>query len=204
MVLIGFVGEMRSGKTLFMTIALYEDWLDKKQILTNYSLNIPYNELTVDMIEDSIKYDESDLFTDKSIGIDEIHLWMDARTGSAKRNRLLSYFITQSGKLDTKIYWTSQFLRQVDVRLRANTSILYKTSRYILKNGQKIYLSQNDKRTDFYIDADKYILKETPRGMRWVYEKTLTLKNAKSYFKLYDTKQKIIYTDLRGNEGDKR
>lgn len=195
MVVIGLVGEMRSGKTLLMSILLHDDFVRKKPILSNYHLNFEFENLEVNNLDLAIRDKNTDFFNNKSIGIDEIQVFMDSRGSGQKRNRMLSYFLTQSGKLDTTIYWTSQFLRQVDVRLRLNTQILYKVYRYVIINGQKYSLRQDDKRKDFYIDANKYILRDTPKGMRFWYEKTIIIKNPSKYFELYDTKQRVYYEE---------
>ena len=197
MVVVGFVGEMRSGKTLFMTIMMHDDMVKGKKVMSNYNLAFKHEDLKIEKIDSSIRDKNTDYFDGKSIGIDEIHVFMDARGSGQKRNKMLSYFLTQSGKLDTTIYWSSQFLRQVDVRLRLNTQNLYKVRRYIVVKGQKIALRQDDKRTDFFIDAHKYFLRDTPKGMMFLYSKTITLKNPKKYFGLSDTKQRVYYEESK-------
>jgi hypothetical protein len=195
MVVVGLVGEMRSGKTLMMTILLLDEYLSKKEVLSNYHLNFPHQIIDVNEMDKSIRDRKTDYFENKAIGIDEIHVFMDSRGSGQKRNKMLSYFLTQSGKLDTTIYWTSQFMRQVDVRLRLNTQILYKVKRYVLKRGVKVLLRQDDKRHDFYIDAEKYVLMEGANGLFFGYKKTITIKNPSNYFKWYDTKQRVYYEE---------
>lgn len=195
MVVVGLVGEMRSGKTLLMTLLLHDDNVRGKEVIANYHLNFNSEVLDVNALDESIRGGDTDYFKDKSIGIDEIHVFMDSRGSGQKRNKMMSYFLTQSGKLDTTVYWTSQFLRQVDVRLRLNTQILYKCERYSLRNGKKYALRQDDKREEFCIDAHKHFLKDTPKGLMYVYEKTLTIKNPKKYYSLYDTKERVYYED---------
>jgi hypothetical protein len=194
-VVVGLVGEMRSGKTLLTAIMLHDDYIKGKQIMSNFDLSFPHEPLDVNSLDVAIREGNTDYFNDKSIGIDEIHVFMDARGSGQKRNKMMSYFLTQSGKLDTTIYWTSQFMRQVDVRLRLNTQILYKIRRYIIHKGQKIALRQDDKRTDFYIDAHKHFLRDSPKGMVFYYQKTITIKNPSKYFGLYNTKQRVYYKE---------
>lgn len=195
MVVVGLIGEMRSGKTLMMTLLLHDDMIKKRKVLSNYNLNFKSELLNVNELDLAIRKKNTDYFSDKSIGIDEIHVFMDSRGSMQKRNKMMSYFITQSGKLDSTVYWTSQFLRQVDVRLRINTQILYKTERYIIKNHKKVLLRQDDKRTDFFIDAKKYFLKDTRKGLAYIYEKTITLMNPHKYFYLYDTTERVYYEE---------
>lgn len=204
MVVVGLVGEMRSGKTLMMTILLLDEYLSKKEVLSNYHLNFPHKIIDVNEMDRSIRDKKTDYFENKALGIDEIHVFMDARGSGQKRNKMLSYFLTQSGKLDTTIYWTSQFMRQVDVRLRLNTQILYKVKRYVLKRGVKRLLRQDDKRKDFYIDADKYVLMEGRNGLFFGYKNTVTIKNPSKYYKWYDTKERVYYSESIDDEEKKK
>ena len=53
-----------------------------------------------------------------AIGIDEFHIFCDSRIAASKRNRLISYFALQTRKRNVSLYFTTQFLDQVDKRLR--------------------------------------------------------------------------------------
>ncbi len=185
---------MRSGKTLAMTIEAYKQHREGRKIFSNYALAFSYEHVDDQLVSDITKNNRTTEYDGAVICLDEIHVYMDSRNSSAKKNRLLSYFVTQSGKLDSLVMWSSQFLGQADKRLRLNTQILYKVERYIIRQGQKIMLRQDDKRTDFLIDMHKHVFKESSKGMGFVYEKTVTLRSPKKYFGLYDTTERIKYT----------
>lgn len=206
MVVVGLVGEMRSGKTLMMTLMMLDAHLAGQKVMSNYHLNFPHELIDINDMDKAIRDKKTDYFEGKSIGIDEIHVFMDARGAGQKRNKMLSYFLTQSGKLNTTIYWTSQFMRQVDVRLRLNTQVLYKVKRYVMYKGVKRLLRQDDKRTDFWVDADKHVIMEGRHGLFYGYHKTITLKNPSKFFKWYDTTERVYYEqsiDEKQKEKDK-
>lgn len=116
--IIGFIGQRGSGKSLSMTIELYKKYLQGYKIYSNYHLNFPYTPITVD---DLIAFAESGMYFGNSIfAIDEIHIWFDSRCSGKKRNIIFSYFLNQSSKNDIDIYYTSQFSRQVEIRMRLN------------------------------------------------------------------------------------
>ena len=196
---------MRSGKTLAMTIEAYRESRKGRTVYSNYGLSFPHLDMDDQMVGEATKHNRTTEFDGSVTAIDEIHVYMDSRNSSSKKNRLLSYFVTQSGKLDTLLLWTSQYLSQVDKRLRLNTQILYKAERYIIRKGKKILLRQDDKREDFYIDLHKHVFGEKKGRLGFFYEKTITLRTPKKYFGLYDTKQRIRYTgELRDERDDKQ
>jgi len=115
---VGIKGLKGSGKTLLMTIYLYKEYLSGKKIYTNYKVNFPHEIIDVKkMIELDIELKNS------AIGIDEIHMICDARRSGRKQNILMSYFVLQSRHRSVNLYYTTQFDRQVDARIRENTDI---------------------------------------------------------------------------------
>lgn len=115
---VGFKGLKRSGKTLAMTLFLYLEYLKGKKILTNYWVSFPHEIIDVQKL---VELHED--IEDSAIGIDEIHMICDSRRSSKKQNILMSYFVLQSGHRDVNLYYTSQFNKQFDVRIRDNTDI---------------------------------------------------------------------------------
>lgn len=200
MVLKGFIGPMRSGKTLTMVMHAYQEYLRGKPVYSNIYLSFPHTRITPNDLHQAIKDKETDMFDNACLCIDELHVFMDARNSGAKRNVMLSYFITQSGKLHNTVLWTSQFSRQVDVRVRLNTSQLYKAKRLARSNGRE--LSQDDQKTDFVIRLEKYVMTESVRGIGFVRVNTLFVKEPSKWFSYYDTREKVYYEDqLSDKEG---
>ena len=115
---VGIKGLKGSGKTLFMTILLYQEYLKGKKIFTNYKIHFPHEIIDVNkMVELDIELKNS------AIGLDELHMICDARRSGKKQNILMSYFILQSRHRSVNFYYTTQFDRQVDARIRENTDI---------------------------------------------------------------------------------
>lgn len=191
MVVVGFVGPMRSGKTLSMTIEAYKQFLKGRKVYSNYKLSFPYEDVDDQLLGAVTKDNKTGEFDGAVVMLDEVHVYMDSRISSHKKNRLLSYFITQSGKLDSLVLWSSQYFGQVDKRLRLNTQVLFKAERLSL---QGVPLRQDDKREDFLVDLHRYSFRDDGKRLGFFYDGTRTLKHPKKYFSLYDTKQRIRYT----------
>jgi len=55
--------------------------------------------------------------------LDEVHVYIDSRSGMSKKNVILSYFVLQTRKRDVRLLYTTQFIDQVDKRLRQPTEV---------------------------------------------------------------------------------
>jgi len=146
----GIHGRPRSGKTLFITACLFYHYCWGRKIQSNYNLYFPSkNELIENGfakvlltqysydIEETMLHkpklldfqyiidnmpDSANELEDTTLGFDELHIWMDARRSMDKDNLFLSYLLSQSGKHDTDIYYSSQQLAQVDRRVDENSN----------------------------------------------------------------------------------
>lgn len=191
--IMGFIGQRNSGKTLSMTIEAYKKYKQGYKIYSNYHLNFPYTPYTVD---DLLAFAESGMYFGNSIFlIDEIHIYFDSRCSGNKRNRIFSYFLNQSSKNDIDIFYTSQFSRQVEIRMRLNTEIVVesvcKGVLYKTKNSSPVIMENyrpkpNDYKWIAYIT--NLITKFSDTGFDKV---TKRVYKANKYFKLYDTRQVI-------------
>jgi len=80
-----------------------------------------------------------------SLGFDEIHNILDSRSGSKGKNKKRTHFILQSrhaGQGDMDLYYTTQFIGQVDKRLRMNTDVqVYPTILRRDKNGKPEFMA---------------------------------------------------------------
>lgn len=125
--IIAYLGNIGSGKTLSMVKKAYEQFKRGKTIYSNFKLNFPYKELTLDILLD-MRSKDFDL-KNSVILIDEAHIYLDSRRSASKINLIISYFILQSRKKSCDIYYTTQFIDQVDKRLRqtSHAYILCKT-----------------------------------------------------------------------------
>lgn len=114
--IIGFIGNMGSGKTLSMVRRAYQKFRKGYTIYSNIELNFPHNSYTID---DIIAYADSGKRFYKSIWLlDEAHIFMDSRNSASKKSKLLSYWILQTRKADIELLFTTQNFFQIDIRLR--------------------------------------------------------------------------------------
>jgi hypothetical protein len=120
--LIGIEGGLGSGKTIDLTRYLIKDKMNGFSILANYPLyDIPFTFIEFDDLLDFAN--NSMTLRNKTIGIDEITVYIDCRCSGTKRNRLFSYLVLQSRKRNTNIYYTTQNFSMCERRLIEHTQI---------------------------------------------------------------------------------
>jgi len=121
--IVGIEAPMSAGKTLVMTYFLISEYCDlRKRLLTNYNLlRLPSERFDVSTVEAYLERKIS--LKGRAVGLDEAHLMLDSRLSMTRRNRIVSYFLTQTSKNDINLYYTTQDLGMVDVRLRRQTAI---------------------------------------------------------------------------------
>ena len=110
--LIGISGNIRTGKTLICTILGYIVFLSHLKVYSNYHLKFSKLISPLDLINFDIPTG--------TLLLDEIHTMIDSRLNS-QAGRYISYFITQSGKREVDIIYTTQSFMMVDKRLRELT-----------------------------------------------------------------------------------
>lgn len=136
MTVYGIEGGIGTGKTLLLASFGLEDILSGRRILSNITfINIParfrknITYLNKDIINTMFKQvkDGKLIMKNTTILIQEMHNYIDSRTSMSMRNRTLSYWVLQSrhtGEGSCNIYYDTQELGQVDLRLRRNTDWL--------------------------------------------------------------------------------
>jgi hypothetical protein len=183
---------MSSGKTLFMTKLLNEDYLAGRSIFSNYNLNFPHTLFDKQMIIDYAEQ-KKDLF-DVSIGWDELYLQIDSRLSMSKNSLIYGYFILQTSKRNIRLYYSAQNFHTVDKRIRDNTHVMIKLSPVLIKDGQiKEYHNSErklppDKLKYFHIMADYYYLFANRKGKRQIIKPD-------RYFDLYNTAEIVKFSD---------
>lgn len=138
--IIGYVGTRGRGKTLSCVREAYEHYLKGYSIYSNIKLNTDYFK-TYEMInlKDIIDWVKGDKQFKKAFFIlDEVHIYLDSRSGMSKKNVILSYFVLQTRKRDVRVGYTTQFLDQVDKRLRQPTEVLIQCQNY-LRQGKSVW-----------------------------------------------------------------
>jgi len=191
--IIGFIGQRNSGKTLTMTIEAFRKYKQGYVIYSNYHLNFPHIRYDVD---DLLAFAEQGQYFGNAVFlIDEIHVYFDSRASGKKRNRIFSYFLNQSSKNDIDIYYTSQYSRQVEIRLRLNTEIVVESSSRVLvweteNSVPKMKNNYRPKPKDykFVTYVINRIIQFNDTGKDFVTKRTF---KANKYFELYNTREVV-------------
>ena len=131
-----FIGNIGSGKTLSMVKEAYNAHLQGRVVYSNFRLNFPYTPYTVEDLVSWAKNRES-LPSSFVLLIDEAHIYLDSRTSVANRNKVITYLLLQTRKMGCDVFFTTQFLHQVDKRLRNLTSHIVECS--TRKEGDTTY-----------------------------------------------------------------
>lgn len=206
--IIVFIGSRNSGKTLSMTIEAYKKYKQGYKIYSNYHLNFSYTPYTID---DLLSFAESGMYFGNTIFlVDEAHIYFDSYS-KGKRNMIFSYFLNQSSKNDIDIYLSTQFARQIFIRIRLNTEVVVESScRVVLwknKDSSPVLLENyRQKPNDYHTEVYVYnkIIKFSDSGNDKVVKR---MYKGNKYFPLYDTRQVIKQqTDVfqRAKQEDKR
>lgn len=172
MTIIAITGSMGSGKTLLMTIMAHKYYSDKRikaSVYANYGLNFPFKPLHMKDIADA-EFD----FSNAVLALDELHLFMDSRQSGTKKNRIISYFITQSRKRNIIFIYTTQQSHQIDKRLRSNTDYFINCENLTGGRTSNVFIRYTI--NDMKGHSQRYIFKADP------------------FFHLYDTHQMIDFT----------
>lgn len=114
--LIGIMGKMGAGKTLSMTIlSEYLHRVTKTPLWANYTLKLHPNSM-IESLNETVDKNSAIL------NFDEIWLSADARVW--KDNVKLSQWVNQTRKKKMIVFYTTQHIRQVEMRIRNATDIL--------------------------------------------------------------------------------
>jgi hypothetical protein len=169
--IIGYVGDMGSGKTLSMVKMAYMLHLKGYTIYSNIKMKFPFQYFNLD---DILSYAENDTnFVNTVFLVDEAHIFMDSRASMTKRNLILSYFILQTRKKNVWLFFTTQYYHQIDKRLRASSNAIVECSSKVLDDGRMYALNK------FNIVKNQKII-----------EKSFVF-HANKYFTLYDTNEVV-------------
>lgn len=179
----GIVGDRGSGKTLTMARTCIEMLQKGRTIYTNFHLNKNsinkkyHNKINLLDNEFFKNYKDMQLYN-CCVFIDEVYVYIDSRSSMSKRNRIWSYFINQTRKRDVDLYFTTQFFRQVEIRLRMNTEFfILPTCLTDRQTGKTIIVNKILANRDILI-----LIKEE----RFI---------ANDYFNIYDTDEIITFEE---------
>lgn len=121
--IIAFEGDLGSGKTMCMTdLGLKRYEIEELELIANYKLiGVDYYHL--DNVKQLIDLKDYKPNKRKLVLLDELWISTDARTSQSKRNIEISQSILQSRKFFSDMMYTTQRMRQVEVRITEITQL---------------------------------------------------------------------------------
>lgn len=131
------IGAQGSGKTLLSVALIFEltKILPERRIFSNIELyGIEYDKFDFDELLTNIKYNNN--FYDNSIILfDEMHIFLNSLDYYKKQNRLVQGFFSQLRKRRIILLGTSQYILNLDVRIRRQALRVFE----IFKRNNNIY-----------------------------------------------------------------
>jgi hypothetical protein len=105
-----------------MTRCIYREKVKNPlvKVATNYRLN----GIEFEFINARDLFEIKNTLKDMILGIDEFHIFMDSRAFMKPSNQQLTHFILQTRHLGVNLYFTTQDISQVDIRLRKQIDFL--------------------------------------------------------------------------------
>ena len=137
----GFVGKMGSGKTLSMVRETLRYYAEGYKIYSNFHINIPYT--PIDFNELMAMAESQEDFGNVVLLLDEVHIILDSRSSMSKKSKVISFWLNQTRKMGVKLFYTTQYLHQIDKRLRSGTDIIVLCDgmKYVAK-GKEYYIPE--------------------------------------------------------------
>lgn len=173
------IGKQGSGKTLFIT-KLMADNVDHRKIFSNYSLyNREYQKITLsDRVKDESILnvldaldEDANIFNNSIMLLDEIHLDLNSLDFMRKNNRRLQTFFSQLRKRNILLLATSQYLLNVDIRIRRQCKNVFEMT---------------------YIDSDVFQVITHEIDGYYSHEISRYYINLSAYYELYDTNEIVL------------
>ena len=173
MTIIGYIGRMGKGKTLSMTRELYKHYLQGYKIISNYHLNFPHRLVDFETLFGMAERQET---LDKCvIALDEVHILLDSRSSSSKASKVMTFWLNQTRKMGVKLFFTTQYLHQVDRRLRSGTDILILCDgQHIIKDGTEWFVCNNiisfgdETREEMFVGNEVFTLFDTNQVFKFI------------------------------------
>ena len=173
-----------SGKTLSMTRELYKYYQNGHKIITNYGLSFPHERINFEELYMSAESQEE--MNNLVIALDEVHIVLDSRSGMSSVNKIITFWLNQTRKMGVKLFYTTQYLHQIDKRLRSGTDIfVFTNGMKIIKNGQEYFVVQNDitdgdnSKKEIFIGNDYYKLYDTNEVVQFINKEEMAEKKKK-------------------------
>lgn len=108
------------GKTTLSTLFAHNAYKAGRPVYSNYGLQFPYTELTLNRIKEDIHQ-----LRDAMLLVDEAYLYVDSRNPMSAGNKAISYFVLQSRKEGIDLVLNLLQKDLGDLRIRENADYLY-------------------------------------------------------------------------------
>lgn len=185
----GIFGNLSSGKTLLGVKTIFEEKQKNPnlKIISNIYLKMDYDQLDLEGLLSKVAEDK-EYFRNAVLFIDEIHNLVDARKSTSNLNVDFTRFVTQIGKLNCNMIFTSQiFSSQIDLRLRELCDVLFFCKR-VNEKGQAMILRERKVNEKIFIFVT-YFFKEFG-GL--VFKQGKFVFSPEKYYGLYDTEEIVV------------
>lgn len=174
-------GAQGSGKTLLLAKLGKKAHLKGKTVYSNFKVNYPYTQLKFSDLEDCN-------LNNAVVLLDEAHIWgLDARSSMSKTNKkLTANFIPQVRKQGVNLFCSTQYPRQLDVRVRDNADFFYWIKKYLYNNGvikRVVQSSCFDKKIPLIIEVNFVRIEDEREGHYFFI--------ANDYYNLYSTSEVV-------------
>ena len=171
-----------SGKTLSMTRELYKYYQQGHKIITNYGVSFPHERINFEELYENAESQAE--MNDIVIALDEVHIVLDSRSGMSSVNKIITFWLNQTRKMGVKLFYTTQYLHQIDKRLRSGTDIfVFTNGMKIIKNdGKEYFVVQNDitdgdnSKKEIFIGNDYYKLYDTNEVVSFINKEAMAEK----------------------------
>lgn len=187
--IIGVIGKRGEGKTLSCVKDIVKAVRAGRTVYTNFNINkkefTESQQQNINILDYSFFRNYKDFQLNNClVCIDEIYVYIDSRASMSKRNKIMSYFFNQTRKRDVDLYYTTQFIHQIDKRLRSNTEVFIFPEKRIIKNNVVVRATE----TEIKANPDKYKLYIVNKIFYPAHGKTVKEAfKGNDYFKYYDT-----------------
>lgn len=201
----GFIGKMGSGKTLSMTRELYKYYQKGHTIMTNYGVSFPHEKINFEELYNNAE--EQVEMNNLVIALDEVHIVLDSRSGMSGVNKVITFWLNQTRKMGVKLFYTTQYLHQIDKRLRSGTDIFVFTNgmKVVKANGKEYFVVQNDitdgdnSKKEIFIGNDYYKLYDTNEVVNFINKEDVASKKNKKKLDKENKDKKQEMTELEDN-----
>lgn len=110
-------GHKRAGKTLFTTLLGYGYYKKGWDVYSNFWLKFPH--IRIESFSQLIGLHP----TNSVLLFDEFHIWTDSRESASKKNKVIGWYVSNTGKDHVHLIFNSHRLDQVDKRIRRLTDM---------------------------------------------------------------------------------